>query len=216
MEDPLNGRLIRDRRGLFTLTDHGESLIGERIIREKKGFLREWPVEKSKLGYAISKGLNPHIMENSSVLYLGASAGTTVSYVSDIVSRGYVYAVELSYDPFLKLLSLAERRSNIIPVLEDAGFPERYRFLVESAHFIYQDISQPDQVRIFNLNAEAFSEASHAILVLKARSLGSRQDEQTTIAEAEKKIKHFKIMRRFDLNPVYRSNYLYYLVRRTD
>ena len=214
MQGPGNHRLVFSQSGIFTVTDYPEPVFGEKITRKDHAHLREWVTERSKLGFALLKGLKLHLTEDSSVLYLGASSGTTVSYVSDLVPGGYVYAVEMSYDPFVKLVRLAEKRKNIIPILEDAGFPERYRFLVDSADLIYQDISQPDQVRIFNINGEAFPEAKYALLVLKARSLISGGSEQIKIRDSVNNILNFDLVRKFDLNPLHRSNYLLDLKRR--
>ena len=65
------------------------------------------------------------------VLYLGAASGTTVSHVSDLVGpEGVVYAVEFSHRPGRDLLNVAKTRTNIVPIIEDARHPLKYRILI--------------------------------------------------------------------------------------
>ena len=62
------------------------------------------------------------------VLYLGAASGTTVSHVADIVGpTGVVYAVEFSHRSGRDLINVAQKRTNIIPIIEDARQPQKYR-----------------------------------------------------------------------------------------
>ena len=84
----------------------------------------------------------------SHVLYLGAASGTTVSHVSYIVGpTGIVYAVEFSHRSGRDLVNMAKKRTNIIPIIEDARHPQRYRMLVGMVDTIFADVAQPDQVR---------------------------------------------------------------------
>ena len=81
-------------------------------------------------------------------MYLGAASGTTVSHVSDIVGpTGVVYAVEFSHRPGRELINMAKSRPNIIPIIEDARHPLKYRMLVGMVDCIFADVAQPDQVR---------------------------------------------------------------------
>ncbi|MCW1308666.1 MAG: fibrillarin-like rRNA/tRNA 2'-O-methyltransferase, partial [Candidatus Nanoarchaeia archaeon] len=59
---------------------------------------REWIPNRSKIAAAILNGLKVlPIQKGSRVLYLGAAAGQTASYCSDIVGKdGVVYCVEIS------------------------------------------------------------------------------------------------------------------------
>lgn len=82
----------------------------------------------------------------SKVLYLGAASGTSVSHVSDIVGpTGVVYAVEFSHRSGRDLVGLATKRTNIIPIVEDARHPLKYRMLVGMVDCIFADVAQPDQ-----------------------------------------------------------------------
>ena len=112
---------------------------------------RVWNPFRSKLAAAILGGVeNIHIKPGSKVLYLGAASGTTVSHVADIVGpvswkggekgavclsvavlqEGLVYAVEFSHRSGRDLINVAKKRTNIIPVIEDARHPHKYRMLL--------------------------------------------------------------------------------------
>lgn len=81
------------------------------------------------------------------VLYLGAAAGTTVSHVADIVGpSGCVYAVEFAHRPGRDLINMAKSRTNVIPIIEDARHPLKYRMLVGMVDTVFADVAQPDQV----------------------------------------------------------------------
>jgi len=88
------------------------------------------------------------------VLYLGAASGTTVSHVSDVVGpTGMVFAVEFSERSGRDLVNMCKSRTNIVPIVEDARHPLRYRMLVPMVDVIFSDVAQPDQTRIIGLNA---------------------------------------------------------------
>lgn len=160
---------------LYSETNYKESVYGEKTTSSRGKNYRLWDPKRSKLSSAIHNGLRQvPIDEDSTVLYLGASFGTTVSHISDIVPDGSVFAVEFSPEPFAQLLKLAENRHNIYPLLENARVPERYSFFMErDPEIIYQDISQRDQVRILQHNLEKFKHWQYALLALKATSIDS-------------------------------------------
>ncbi|GCC41789.1 hypothetical protein chiPu_0025736, partial [Chiloscyllium punctatum] len=93
---------------------------------------RAWNPFRSKLAAAILGGIDQiHIKPGVKVLYLGAASGTTVSHVSDIVGpEGLVYAVEFSHRSGRDLINVAKKRTNIIPIIEDARHPHKYRMLL--------------------------------------------------------------------------------------
>ena len=90
-----------------------------------------WNPFRSKLAAAVLGGVdNIWMPPGSKVLYLGAAAGTTVSHVSDIVGpEGCVYAVEFSHRPGRDLINMAKSRTNVIPIIEDARHPLKYRMV---------------------------------------------------------------------------------------
>jgi rRNA 2'-O-methyltransferase fibrillarin len=77
------------------------------------------------------------------VLYLGAASGTSVSHVADIVGEtGVVYAVEFSHRSGRDLINMAKKRTNVIPIIEDARHPQKYRMLVDMVDVIFADVAQ--------------------------------------------------------------------------
>lgn len=43
-------------------------------------------------------------------------------------------------------MNMAKRRTNVIPIIEDARHPNRYRMLMGMVDVIFADVAQPDQV----------------------------------------------------------------------
>jgi fibrillarin-like pre-rRNA processing protein len=135
---------------------------------------REWNTYRSKLAAALLKGIKElSIRRGDKVLYLGAGSGTTASHVSDIVGlEGRVYAVEFAPRVMRELITVAEERINLIPILADARFPHRYRYLVETVDGIYCDVAQPEQASLVILNAKYFLKSGgYLYLAIKARSI---------------------------------------------
>jgi hypothetical protein len=44
---------------------------------------------------------------------------------------------------------MAKKRTNVIPIIEDARHPAKYRMLVGMVDVIFSDVAQPDQVCSF-------------------------------------------------------------------
>jgi rRNA 2'-O-methyltransferase fibrillarin len=67
-------------------------------------------------------------------------SGTSVSHVADIVGpEGTVYAVEFSHRSGRDLVNMAKKRTNIIPIVEDARHPTKYRMLVSMVDVVFAD-----------------------------------------------------------------------------
>lgn len=70
--------------------------------------------------------------------------------MSDLVGpEGCVYAVEFSHRSGRDLVNMAKKRTNVIPIIEDARHPAKYRMLVGMVDVIFSDVAQPDQVCFF-------------------------------------------------------------------
>lgn len=208
----INSRILTDNNKVYTITSYNQSVYGEKIKKSGTTYIREWNPRRSKLAAAIIKGFTSVPFEDdSSVLYLGASTGTTVSHVSDISYRGNIFAVEFSYDSFIKLYELARRRQNIFPILEDANLPEKYQFFVGNPDIIYQDIAQRNQVQIFNENAKIFPSVKKAVLIIKARAISSNRTDKSIISVATRQVKDFRVKEIIDLKPFDVGNYFVYL-----
>ena len=63
-----------------------------------------------------------------------------------LLQEGLVYAVEFSHRSGRDLVNMAKKRTNVIPIIEDARHPARYRMLVGMVDVIFSDVAQPDQV----------------------------------------------------------------------
>lgn len=156
----------------------GESVYGEKRIsvedQNGKTEYRTWNPFRSKLGAAILGGIGDiHIKPGSKVLYLGAASGTTVSHVSDMVGpEGRVYAVEFSQRSGRDLLGVAQKRPNIIPIIDDARHPVKYRMMLSMVDTIFSDVAQPDQARIVCLNAAHYLKiGGHIVMSIKVSFL---------------------------------------------
>ncbi len=171
--------------GIFVQEGKRKRLLTRNLTPGRKAFqeylhtingteYREWNPTRSKLAAGIVKGAKlPAIGEGSTVLYLGAASGNTVSYISDILGpEGMVFAIEFSPKVTRHLVYLAETRPNIAPILADAKHPEKYLPFVLQSDFMFQDIAQREQVEIFLRNARLFlKKGGYCALALKARSI---------------------------------------------
>lgn len=67
-----------------------------------------------------------------------------------------MYAVEVSQRSGRDLINMAKKRPNIIPIIEDARKPYKYRMLCGMVDVIFSDVAQPDQARIIIINAKHY------------------------------------------------------------
>ena len=180
-----------DGEDLFTVNGApGKNVYGERLVSIGGTEYRFWDPMRSKLaGMILEGGRNFGLGTSSKVLYLGAASGTTASHVSDIVTSGYVYCVEISERSFRDLVRVVEQRRNMIPILADANLPHEYGELFEAADFIYQDVAQKNQVEIFVRNMGAF-EAEFGVLMLKSRSINVNRRPKGVFAEVKEQLTH--------------------------
>ena len=165
----------RGRRKLYTLNAvPGSSVYGEALIPSPEGEFREWNAGKSKIASYILKGAqNTGIRKGSSVLYLGCATGTTVSHVSDIVGPdGAIFAVDISPVVMRDMIFLAEKRKNIIPLLENAFYADKIAKRACAVDVVFQDVAQRNQVDIFLKNVDLLlKEKGYGMLAVKARSI---------------------------------------------
>lgn len=201
----------------------GETVYGEKRVSVEQGKndgsgtsekveYRVWNPFRSKLAAGILGGLDElHIGPGNKVLYLGAASGTTVSHVSDIVgAEGTVYAIEFSQRSGRDLVNMAKRRTNIIPIIEDARHPARYRMLLAMVDTIFADVAQPDQARIIGLNAQHFLKAGgHFVASIKANCIDSTVPAEAAFAREVNKLKeqNLKPSEQLTLEPYERCAY---------
>jgi rRNA 2'-O-methyltransferase fibrillarin len=188
----------------------GESVYGEkRISVENQGpanddgtpnvtkvEYRVWNPFRSKLAAGVLGGLDEiFIKPGAKVLYLGAASGTSVSHVADIVGpTGTVFAVEFSHRSGRDLINMATHRTNVIPIIEDARHPLRYRMLVSMVDVIFADVAQPDQARIVGLNAHLFLKVGGGVVVsIKANCIDSTAAPEAVFAREVQKLREERI-----------------------
>jgi len=186
---------ISDKKALATKNlAPGISVYGEKLIKEKGIEYRLWDPFRSKLAGAIIKGLkNMPIKPGSTVLYLGASTGTTISHVSDIIDiNGLVFGVEVSARVARELMDkVVKYRKNVIPIVEDARRPDRYaQFVFKKADVLYSDIAQPDATEItLNNSLKFLKKGGYLVLIVKARSIDPVLPTGEIIKREAKKLK---------------------------
>ncbi|CAA7059524.1 unnamed protein product [Microthlaspi erraticum] len=194
----------------------GEAVYGEKRISVQnedgtKVEYRVWNPFRSKIAAAIHDGIdNLWIRPGVKVLYLGAASGTTVSHVSDIVGpEGCVYAVEFSHRSGRDLVNMAQKRPNVIPIIEDARHPSRYRMIVSMVDVIFSDVAQPDQARILALNASFFLKTGgHFMISIKASCIDSTVPAEAVFSSEVKKLQQedFKPAEQVTLEPFERDH----------
>lgn len=165
MRTNADGLAYRDIDGTRVLATRGSPVYGEPTA---DGW-RAWSVRRSKLGGMLDREMAIHLTNESRVLYLGASSGTTVSHLADVVE--VVYAVEFAPRPMADLLDVAAVRKNVIPLLKDARQPESYAHVVESdIDLVVQDVATRNQAGVALANRHFLRPGGQLALAIKARS----------------------------------------------
>ncbi|TVY65692.1 rRNA 2'-O-methyltransferase fibrillarin [Lachnellula suecica] len=185
----------------------GESVYGEKRISVEgapasadepatKTEYRVWNPFRSKLAAGVLGGLDEiFIKPGAKVLYLGAASGTSVSHVADIVGpTGTVFAVEFSHRSGRDLINMATHRTNVIPIIEDARHPLKYRMLVSMVDVVFADVAQPDQARIVGLNAHLFLKVGGGVVVsIKANCIDSTAAPEAVFTREVQKLREERI-----------------------
>lgn len=210
--------MVEDRKNIFWIKTEGQNKLatknlvpGNQVYKEKlvskKGIeYRIWDPFRSKLAVALMNNLEEFpFKENSRVLYLGVSTGTTISHISDIVGpKGIIFGVENSSRVARDFLDrVASHRKNIIPIIQDARQPKDYFSVYDKVDIVYSDIAQPDQTEIAIANCKLYlKNTGHLFLVIKTRSIDVTQSPKKVIENESKKLQtNFNILQQIDLQP---------------
>ena len=111
-----------------------------------------------------------------------------------------MYAVEFAHRPGRDLINVAKTRPNIVPIIEDARHPLKYRMLVGMVDTIFADVAQPDQARIVGINAKYFlKNGGHCVISIKASCIDSTASAEAVFAAEVQKLKEEKL--RAEKNP---------------
>jgi fibrillarin-like pre-rRNA processing protein len=212
LEEFLSPGLFRRGSAFYTRNlVPGERVYGEEVIRVDDVEYRRIDPWRSKLGAFLHKGGRTWPWGRvRRLLYLGASSGTTVSHLSDILAGSRIYALEKSPRPFALLLELSSRRPNVIPLLADAQRPELYSSQVGPVEGIYQDLAQRDQARILRENAQAcLKPHSWVFLQLKCRSVTQTASPRQVLRQSVEQLRTFgfQVQEEVDLSPYSRDHY---------
>ena len=221
----------REGRSLWTRNAvRGVSVRGERRKTDARIEWRVWDPSRSKVAAALLRTANDPSQllpeTGSTCLYLGASFGSTVSYIHDQVCGagnhhgGQIVAVEIAPRAMRDLSELASIRPGLVPVLGDARQPQTVApYIRGKADWMHQDLSIADQAETFVRMAGAFLRpGGTGLLSLKAASERSSDgDDDSRFAKAA------RILRESNLDVIERINlkgleeqHLVFHVRKTD
>jgi len=181
----------QDKLKLYTKNAiKGKRVYGERLIVHRDTEYREWDPFRSKIAALIlGNPITNFLAKDLKCLYLGASSGTSISHLSDIIQSGIIYGVEFAERSMRQLVQNTSDRLNIIPILEDARFPEEYsRYIFTEIDLIYQDVAQPNQAEIALSNCNYYLKNDGILIIaIKSQSINSLQKSEL-IYDQEKKI----------------------------
>jgi fibrillarin-like pre-rRNA processing protein len=185
----------------------GLTVYGEKLVKLDDEEYRIWDPFRSKLAAAMRKGLRDFPLKyGDKVLYLGASTGTTVSHVSDLIgNKGLVFAVEPAVRVARELIeNVASRRKNVIPIIQDARRPESYFSVFGNVDLVYCDIAQSDQTEIAIKNCNNFLKKEGILLiVIKTRSIDVTMSPHSVVIRESEKLRknNFHINQTINLDP---------------
>jgi fibrillarin-like pre-rRNA processing protein len=185
----------------------GSNVYGEKLVKLDDEEFRIWDPFRSKLAAALKRGLRDFpIRPGDKILYLGASTGTTVSHISDLVgNKGLVFAVEPAVRVARELMeNVASRRKNVIPIIEDARRPNFYFSVFGDVDLVYCDIAQSDQTDIAIKNCRAFLKNKGIMLIIiKTRSIDVTMSPDSVVTMESEKLRqnNFGINQTINLNP---------------
>jgi fibrillarin-like pre-rRNA processing protein len=193
----------------------GKRVYGEKLYQWEGEEYREWNIYRSKLAAALVKGIETlPIKPGDSILYLGAATGTTPSHISDMIGpEGRLYGVEFAPRVMRELVTLAEERKNLFPILGDARKPREYRHLAEATDGLYADVAQPNQAEIVADNADFFlKDGGYMLMAIKARSVDvTKSPEEVFRREIEiLKQRGFEILDIVHLDPFDKDHAMIY------
>jgi fibrillarin-like pre-rRNA processing protein len=184
----------------------GSVVYNEQLVTEKSREYRIWDPYRSKLSAALLRGLEAFAFAPKvSVLYLGASSGTTASHVSDLVDAdGRVYCIEFAPRVMRELIQVCATRKNMIPIMADARYPDSYTQIPELVDVLYQDVAQPNQAKILVQNAKRFLKpGGTGYVAIKARSIDVAAKPKRIFDREEKTLTQsgFTVVDRIPLDP---------------
>ena len=196
----------------------GVRVYGERLINFKGIEYREWDQYRSKLAALILK--NPEIdilTDLTSCLYLGASSGTTISHLSDLIPNGVIFGVEFAERSIRQLIQNTSERQNVVPILGDANFPENYaNSIFKKVDLVYQDVAQPNQAEIAIKNCNYYlKDKAYLVFAIKSQSIDSVKRSEKVYSQEKRILEEggFNIIESINIHK-YAANHLILIARK--
>ena len=227
----LSWAVMKDGRALWTQNAVPKRAVYGESLRSFSGTeFRRWDPSRSKLGAAIMRTrrdpawLLPEA--GTSVLYLGAGHGTSISHLHDHLCgqdndlRGRLVAVDLAPRCLRELTYMAKTRPGLVPVLGDARKHAAWGVLVpRKVDWLFQDVAQAGQVDIFIGACRRFlNRDGTGLLSLKAASerwTGEGEEALFDAVEQRLESSGFEVEERIELTG-YEDNHVLFAVRMTE
>ena len=211
--------VFKDQKGRWTnyFVRGSKPYFGERVLKTRDGKFRQVDPERSKLFAAIAKGISQiGFKEDSTVLYLGASHGYTVSFLLDMLKKGEIYALDFAPRTTRDLIFIAQERINVAPIMADANQPDIYRELVPQVDVVFMDIAQKNQLEIFVKNCDMFLDAGgFGLLALKARSVDVTKKPKDIFKEVRKELERkYSVVDYRELDPYEKDHAMFVIKKR--
>ena len=220
-----------DRRAIWSINANPKSSVyGESLKRFEGIEYRRWDPNRSKLGAGLMRTKNEKSkllpQKGSTVLYLGAGHGTSISHLYDHLCGennhhgGRIVAVDLASRCLRDLTHLAKTRPGLVPVLGDARKHSAWGVLIpRRVNWLFQDVAQSGQVDIFISASRRFLNIGGiGLLSLKAASeRWTGEDEQQLFSSVAEKLSEngFEIEECIELTG-YEDNHVLFVARRIE
>jgi len=104
---------------------------------------------------------------------------------------------------------MAQRRDNVVPIIEDARMPNKYRMLVQMVDGLFSDVAQPDQTEIVMKNARMFLKKGGLLMIAVKASCVDTLAAPEEVFEAEKsklEAADFQLQSQVSLEPYQRHH----------
>lgn len=222
---------MKDGRTLWTLNAVPKKAVYGESLRNFSGTeFRRWDPTRSKLGAALVRTRRaPELLlpeEGTTVLYLGAGHGTSISHLHDHLCgaendlSGRLVAVDLAPRCLRELTHMSKSRPGLVPVLGDARKHAAWGVLLpRKVNWLFQDVAQAGQVDIFIAACRRFLERNGTgLLSLKAASerwTGEGEDALFTSVEQTLESSGFEVEERIELAG-YEDNHVLFAVRKLE
>ena len=229
--EALSWGVLKEGKSIWTINAvPGHSVYGESLRRIQGMECRRWDPTRSKLGAGILRTRDdPALLlpeEGSTVLYLGAGHGTSISHLHDHLCgeendlNGRLVAVDLAPRCLRELTHMAKSRPGLVPVLGDARQHAAWGVLLPTkVNWLFQDVAQAGQVDIFIAACRRFLHiGGTGLLSLKAASeRWTGEGEAALFENVEQQLltSGFDVVERIELTG-YEDNHVLFHVKRTE